>query len=73
MNAKDVIELLGLEPLPHEGGYFYQTYNLTENDRSDRPIATAIYYLLTPDDFSAMHRLDSDEIYHFYGAIRSRY
>ena len=30
------------------------------------PFATAIYYLLTPDTFSAMHRLKGDEVYHFY-------
>ncbi len=31
-----------------------------------RSLATAIYYLLTPDTFSAMHCLRSDEIFHFY-------
>ncbi len=31
-----------------------------------RAAGTAIYYLLTPDTFSAMHRLASDEIFHFY-------
>ena len=29
-------------------------------------VAAAIYYLLTPDTFSALHRLQSDEIFHFY-------
>jgi hypothetical protein len=29
-------------------------------------MATAIYYLLTPDSFSALHRLAGDELYHFY-------
>src|SRR5437868_6901890 len=28
--------------------------------------ATAIYYLLEPDTFSEIHRLKSDEIFHFY-------
>ena len=32
----------------------------------DRCVGTAIYYLLTPDTFSALHRLKSDEIFHFY-------
>ncbi len=32
----------------------------------ERNLATAILYLLTPDTFSALHRLASDEIYHFY-------
>lgn len=31
-----------------------------------RALGTAIYYLLTPETFSAMHRLASDEIFHFY-------
>jgi predicted cupin superfamily sugar epimerase len=34
--------------------------------RSTRAAGTAIYYLLTPDTFSALHRLASDEVYHFY-------
>ncbi len=33
---------------------------------SPRSICTSIYYLLTPDTFSAIHRLKGDEIYHFY-------
>jgi len=52
-----LISALGLAPHP-EGGFFRETYR-SEN-------ATAIYYLLTADTFSEMHRLDSDEIYHFY-------
>lgn len=31
-----------------------------------RSAGTAIYYLLTPDGFSALHRLRSDEVFHFY-------
>ncbi|MBZ5628999.1 MAG: cupin domain-containing protein [Acidobacteriia bacterium] len=64
---------LRLEPLPVEGGCFRQTWvsdNLVSipGYASPRPAGTAIYYLLTsdPDSFSAMHRLASDEIYHFY-------
>src|SRR5207245_2095434 len=33
---------------------------------TDRWAGTAIYYLLTPDTFSALHRLPTDEVYHFY-------
>jgi predicted cupin superfamily sugar epimerase len=32
----------------------------------ERDASTAIYYLLTPDTFSAMHRLPGDELFHFY-------
>jgi predicted cupin superfamily sugar epimerase len=77
LTAARIIELLGLEPLPHEGGLFRQTYRAAENIPAQalpprygapRRFATAIYYLLTddPDSFSALHRLKTDEIYHFY-------
>jgi hypothetical protein len=62
-----------LEPLPIEGGYFRQTWSSDDlvsisGYDSPRPAGTAIYYLLTsdPDSFSAIHRLATDEIYHFY-------
>lgn len=53
-----MIELLGLEPLPSEGGEWAQTW------RDEH--STAIYFLLRPDDFSALHRLDSVELWHHY-------
>src|SRR5262245_29385714 len=56
--ARQVIAALGLEPLPHEGGHFRQT--------SHSATASAIYFLITPQDFSALHRLVQDEIWHFY-------
>ncbi len=75
MNAREIIATLGLEPLPREGGYFKQTYlspesipcsALPERYAKDMPYGTAIYALITATDFSAMHVLDTDEIYHFY-------
>jgi uncharacterized protein len=60
LTVSQIIELLNLKPLPEEGGYYRETY------RAAGSKATAIYYLLTPDSFSAMHRLPADEIYHFY-------
>jgi hypothetical protein len=75
MTAPEVIELLRLEPLPEEGGYFRQTYKSSENIpptalparyRQEMSLSTAIYFLITPADFSAMHRLNSAEVYHFY-------
>lgn len=54
----DLITLLDLKPLPKEGGWYRETY------RSQ--YSTAIYYLLTPGTFSALHRLPSDEVFHFY-------
>jgi hypothetical protein len=58
MTAQEVVELLGLEPLPGEGGMWTQTW------RDDH--GTAIYFLLSPEDFSAMHRLDGPEVWHHY-------
>ena len=71
--AQQLIEYLGLQPHPKEGGYFRETYRSTdrltalpERYPSDRCAGTAIYYLLTPGTFSALHLLHSDEIFHFY-------
>ena len=75
MTAPDLIRLLGLKPLPREGGYYRETYRsadqlaaggLPPRYRRPRAASTAIYYLLTPDTFSALHRLPGDEVYHFY-------
>lgn len=53
-----VARLLGLSPLPEEGGLFRATH-------ADE-LCTAIYYLLIAPDFSALHRLPAAETYHFY-------
>ena len=77
LTVQQLIELLKLAPLPVEGGLFRQTYCAEETIphsalparyHGDKPFATAIYYLLTsdPDSFSALHRLPTDEMYHFY-------
>jgi predicted cupin superfamily sugar epimerase len=73
--AQDLIRLLDLQPLPREGGYFRSTYRsgdrlpaaaLPSRYSHDHVSGSAIYYLLTPDTHSALHRLATDEIYHFY-------
>jgi predicted cupin superfamily sugar epimerase len=65
----------GLEPLPQEGGFYAESYRSAERlpagyqggrYAGERCLATAIYFLLTRDSFSALHRLASDEIWHFY-------
>ena len=63
--VEDLIASLGLKPLPREGGFYCETYRSGESIGS-RSLATAIYYLLTPDTISALHKLPSDEIFHFY-------
>ena len=64
-----------LEAHPCEGGYFRQTWKsdeeipltaLPSRYSSARAAGTAIYYLLEPSTFSEMHRLISDEVFHFY-------
>ena len=68
------IRHLGLQPHP-EGGYFRETYRAAEQIPArglparfggPRAFATAIHFLLRSGDFSAFHRLHSDEIWHFY-------
>jgi len=73
--AEEIIEFLELQPHPKEGGFFRETYRSSESIAveslparypQNRSHATAIYYLLTPNTFSALHRLASDEVFHFY-------
>lgn len=73
-NARYWIEKLQLEPHP-EGGYFRQTYRsevviareaLPSEFTGARTASTAIYFLLEGKNFSAFHRLRSDEVWHFY-------
>lgn len=66
----DVISLLNLEPLPEEGGFFRQTYKSTITVNipglGERVLSTAIYYLITNNESSALHRLKQNELFHFY-------
>lgn len=77
LTARKLIDLLGLEPLEAEGGWFRQSYRskdvlpksgLPIRYKSNKPAGTAIYYLLTdePGSVSIFHRLPTDEIYHYY-------
>ncbi|RFM27702.1 cupin domain-containing protein [Deminuibacter soli] len=62
--------------LPHpEGGYYKETYrsagSIAHNALppvfgGDRSYSTAIYFLLEQGNFSAFHRIESDELWHFY-------
>jgi uncharacterized protein len=74
LTSEQLITLLGPEPHP-EGGYYRETYRsdeiigkgaLSERYSRNRSCGTAIYYLLAPETFSAIHRIKTDEIYHFY-------
>jgi len=74
LTVDQIKEQLGLVAHP-EGGYYIQTYKSAESISHTaldprypgaRATGTAIYYLLEPGTFSELHRLKSDEIFHFY-------
>lgn len=56
--ALQLIHTLRLEPLPHEGGWFRQTWCGGSG--------SAILFLLTPEGFSALHRIAQDEVWCFH-------
>jgi len=76
MTADEVKKILRLVLHPCEGGCCIRTYESGERVAAEafadgryagpRFTGTAIYYLLEPETFSEMHRLESDEIFHFY-------
>ncbi len=72
MTATEVIAILSLEPHPREGGFFLETYRSSrylpklETHPNPRLESTAIYYLLTPEICSRLHKLCGDEIFHHY-------
>lgn len=68
--ARELIETLALEPHP-EGGWYRQVFKSDERvtrirDGADRSALTTIYFLLVEGTFSAWHRVESDEVWHFY-------
>jgi predicted cupin superfamily sugar epimerase len=75
MTADEVKEILQLEPLRMEGGFFRETYRsrwmispdyLPEGMRGMHSIGTAIYFMITPESYSRLHRVPGSEIFHFY-------
>lgn len=73
--ARALIRHFHMENIPHEGPWFIQTFKskdaiggpLAERYAGPRWAYTATYLILTQRDFSAMHRLATDEMWHFYG------
>lgn len=73
ITARYWIEKLGLQQHP-EGGWYKEVYRSpgvipadgTDNFPASRCFSTSIYFMLPGDDFSAFHRIKSDEIWHFY-------
>jgi len=67
MEAAELIQLLDLAPLPEEGGYYREVFRSEgQIPELQRNFSTHIYYLVTPEEFSALHRVRSDELFHFY-------
>ncbi|MEO0415332.1 MAG: cupin domain-containing protein [Verrucomicrobiota bacterium] len=74
MTAEYWIDHLMLEAHP-EGGFFRETYRsadaisqsaLPDRFSGDRSASTGIYFLLRSGEFSHLHRIASDEMWHFY-------
>ncbi|MFN8244655.1 MAG: cupin domain-containing protein [Ferruginibacter sp.] len=74
LTPASLIEFFNLQPHP-EGGWFKETYRSNEEIQlgalparfgGNRVFSTAIYYLLEQGNFSAFHRIKSDECWHFY-------
>jgi len=71
--AQSCIKALQLQPHP-EGGFFSESYRSQQTmevpapggGTQQRNVSTAIYFLLEAGNFSAFHRIRSDEIWHFY-------
>ena len=72
--AQAIIDKFGMSKIPHEGPWFSPTAKSSEilegvsaeRYKSERYLYSAILVLFTRDDFSAMHKLLTDEIWHFY-------
>ncbi|MCL6220003.1 cupin domain-containing protein [Zunongwangia pacifica] len=72
--AEKIIDRLNLQPHP-EGGYFKEVYRssdiieadaLPEVFKTERHYSTSIYFLLTSENFSAFHKINQEEVWHFY-------
>lgn len=62
---QQLIDTLVLKPLD-EGGYFKRLYTAPVKPGENRALADSIYYLLESGDFSCFHRIDADELWHYY-------
>jgi len=68
MDVESLVRELGLEPHP-EGGFFRETYRAAElvpTPAGPRAASTAILFLVARGSFSALHRIRSDETWHWH-------
>ena len=64
VDAREIIDRLGLRPHP-EGGWYAETWR-ADAAPGERPVGSAIYFLLQADELSRWHRVDAAEAWHFY-------
>jgi uncharacterized protein len=69
-HAAELAQELGLAPHP-EGGFYREVYRSASlvypaDGRGSRPAITGIYFLLPAGSISRWHRVQSDELWHFY-------
>ena len=62
MQVKDIISTLDMQPHP-EGGWYRETWR---NAAEPRSMGTAIYFLLEAHQHSHWHKVDADEMWHWY-------
>jgi predicted cupin superfamily sugar epimerase len=66
--VRSLIKKYDMQPHP-EGGYYKETYRSeveVETDKGIRSASTAIKFLVTKESVSRLHRIESDEVWHFY-------
>ncbi len=66
MKTQTLIEQLGLEPLPGEGGFFKRVHSFMKEDRL---LGSVIYYLITEESYSSLHYLSTDEVWFFFWKV----
>ena len=67
MTADEIIKQLGMKPHP-EGGHYVETFRSpgAQQNGEGRSTGTAIYFVLKAGERSHWHKVDADEIWHFY-------
>lgn len=65
MDARTMIQRLGLQPHP-EGGHYRETFRDPRTGPDGRPASTAILFLLDVGETSAWHRIDAAEVWHYH-------
>ena len=65
-SADKIIQQLGLEPVPDEGGAFVRISTGADRSGPDSPSATSILYLLRGTESSRWHKLSCDELWFYH-------